>query len=102
MYQCSAIRRGRLISLINRPPFCLLFVLCMIKYQLDLITGVPWTEEETAVLLIFLMWDYRYEVIADILTNRRAEIRGILYINILLLYKRTVSAVRNKLNELRD
>ncbi|KAJ6051511.1 uncharacterized protein N7446_006144 [Penicillium canescens] len=64
-------------------------------------TGIPWTDEETAVLLVFSMWGYKHEAIAEILTNRRAEIRGILHTNMPPSYTRTVSAIRNKLNELR-
>ncbi|KAJ6076859.1 hypothetical protein N7499_008840 [Penicillium canescens] len=64
-------------------------------------TGVPWTDEETAVLLGLSMWGYKHEAIAENLTNRRAEIRGILNSYMPPSYMRTVSAVRNKLNELR-
>jgi hypothetical protein len=64
-------------------------------------TGVPWTDEETAVLLVFSMWGYKHEAIAEILTNRQAEIRGILHTYMPPSYTRTVSAVRNKLTELR-
>lgn len=61
-----------------------------------------WTEEETAVLLIFAMWGYKHEAIAEILTNRRAEIRGIFRTDMQPSYTRTVSAVRNKLAEVRS
>lgn len=63
--------------------------------------GVMWADEETAVLLVFSMWGYKHETIAEILTNRRAVIRGILPTNTPPPYTRTVSAIRNKLNELR-
>lgn len=64
-------------------------------------TGILWTEEEAAVLLVFAMWGFKHEAIAEMLTNRRSEIRGILQTNIPPCYTRTVSAVRNKLNEIR-
>lgn len=60
---------------------------------------VNWTKEETALLIIFAMWGIRHEAIAEILTNRRAEIRAILTVP---PYTRTVSAVRNKLTEVRS
>ena len=63
--------------------------------------GIIWTEEETAVLLVFAMWGYKHEAIAEILTNRRAEVRGILDTDVLPSYMRTVSAVRNKLTDIR-
>lgn len=63
--------------------------------------GITWTEEETAVLLVFAMWGYKHEAIAEILTDRRAEIRGLLHTNMPPSYRRTVSAVRNKLTDLR-
>lgn len=66
-----------------------------------IMTGVWWTEEEAAVLLVFAMWGFKHEAIAEILTNRRSEIRGILHTNIPPFYTRTVSAVRNKLTEIR-
>lgn len=63
-------------------------------------TGVPWSEEETAVLIIFSMWGFRQEVIAEILTNRTPEFRGLL--PSVPIYKRTMSSVRNKVNDVRS
>lgn len=60
-----------------------------------------WTEEEAAVLIVFSMWGYKHEAIAEILTNRRAEIRGIVRTDMPPSYTRTVPAVRNKLAEIR-
>jgi hypothetical protein len=61
---------------------------------------VPWTDEETAVLIIFDMWGFKTEAIAEILTNRRAEIRAI--VGSIPQYKRTSSAVSNKLTQVRN
>jgi hypothetical protein len=61
---------------------------------------VPWTDEETAALIIFDMWGFKTEAIAEILTNRRAEIRAI--VGSIPQYKRTSSAVSNKLTQLRN
>ncbi|EKV13718.1 hypothetical protein PDIG_36290 [Penicillium digitatum PHI26] len=63
-------------------------------------TGVWRTEEKAAVLLVFAMWGFKHEAIAEILINRGSEIRGILPAN-MPFYTQTVSAVRNKLTEIR-
>lgn len=62
-------------------------------------TRIIWSEEETALLIVFSMWGFRQETIAEILTNRTPEFHGLL--PSAPIYTRTTSAVRNKVNDVR-
>ncbi|KAJ5184191.1 hypothetical protein N7492_001807 [Penicillium capsulatum] len=62
-------------------------------------TRIIWSEEETALLIVFSMWGFRQETIAEILTNRTPELHGLLPSS--PIYTRTTSAVRNKVNDVR-
>jgi hypothetical protein len=57
-------------------------------------SGAKWTDEETAVAIMFDMWGINHKLIANLLTERWAAVRGI-------QNGRTVPAVRGKLDRIR-
>lgn len=62
---------------------------------------MKWSEEETALLLVFAMWGFEHQAISEMLSNRIPEARAILSSTV-PLYKRSVPAIRHKLTEIRD
>ncbi|KAJ5925848.1 hypothetical protein N7454_007358 [Penicillium verhagenii] len=58
--------------------------------------GVPWTLEETALLILFDMWGYEHKIISQLLTDRSPVIRQGTQ------HQRSISAVDNKLQFIRN
>ena len=69
---------------------------------------VLWTDEEIILAVVFDMWGIRQEVIAQMLTNRRATLQGVqgpvagLPAAPIPEYRRSLSAVKNKLHDARE